>query len=183
MKARLWVAVLAVVAVALGGCTSNKIKDDKESASKSLIFGYVDMHEAPTDLDWLSMRQVLPKTDKPYWYEFTDDGMFWNSHLGNGAYQMYAFGGHSGWRNADYTFELPRQYAEGLRVKIDKPGIYYLGSYKYIKVKTGFFEQDKFDFVPVKSPSERELLERLLKDYTRGPEWEARIRKHLAELK
>lgn len=182
MKRTLWVAVLLVMAAAMGGCSSNKIKDDKDAASKSLIFGYVDMQDAPTDLDWVSVRQVLPKTDKPYWNEFTNDGMFWNSHLTNGAYQMDSFGGHSGWRNVDFTFALPRQYAEKLRLKIDKPGIYYLGSYKYIKVKTGFFEADKFDFVPVKSPTEHELLERLLKDYTRGPDWDARIRKRMAEI-
>ncbi len=183
MKSRkVLLGVLVVMSFALGGCASNKIKDGDDAASKSLVFGYVDMDDAPVGLGWVTIRQVLPKSDKPYWYEATDDGMFWNSHHTTGAYQFSSFGGHRMFGNVDYTFELPRQYAEQLRVKIDKPGIYFLGSYKYVKVKTGFFEQEKFDFAPVKSPTERELLERLLKDYTRGPEWEARIKRRIAEL-
>ena len=95
---------------------------------------------------------------------------------------MNSFGGFSRWRNANFTFELPRQYADDFRFKIDnKPGIHFLGSYKYKEVKTGFFEQGKFDIVALNSPTERELLERLLK-FTDDKTWEARIKKRIQEL-
>ena len=181
MKNRFWIAILIVMTFALGGCADRMIRDEDDSASKSLVFGYVDMQEAPVSLDWLTIRQVLPKTDKPYWHASTDDGMFWNPHIKGGAYQMDAFGGHSGWRNANYTFSFPRQYAEGGRFKIQKSGIYFLGSYKYKDVKTGIFEPGKFDFERVDSPTERELLERLLK-FTESNAWKARINQRIAEL-
>ncbi len=184
MRNKMWLGVLIVVAFALGGCADQRlIREDKDDlASASLVFGYVDMEDAPTNLDWFSIRQVLPKTDQPYWNAAIDEGMFWGSHFKPGAYQMNSFGGFSRWRNTNFSFELPQQYAENFRFKIDnKPGIYFMGSYKYKDVKTGFFEQGKFDFVAVKSPTERELLERLLK-FTDSKTWEARIRKRLQEL-
>lgn len=95
---------------------------------------------------------------------------------------MDSFGGVNSWRRASFNFELPQQYAEGYRFKMDgRPGIHFLGSYKYKEVETGFFERGKFDFVPLKSPTERELLERLLK-FTDSKTWELRIKKRIAEL-
>ncbi len=180
---KLWFLIL--MTAALAGCADKRmIRDnDKDLDKASLVFGYVDMSDAPVGgLGWVSLRQVLPKTDKPYWHAAIDDGMFWGSHFTEGAYQFDSFGGFSRWRNANFTFELPRQYAEQLRFKLDgRPGIHFLGSYKYVDVKTGFFEQGRFDFVPAKSPTERELLERLLK-FTDSKTWEARIRQRIAEL-
>lgn len=184
MKNRMWLGVLFVITLALAGCADQRmIREDKDDlATASLVFGYVDMGDAPVNLDWFGIKQVVPKTDKPYWYAAVDEGMFWGSHFKPGAYQMDSFGGFSRWRNANFTFELPQQYADKFRFKTDgKPGIYFLGSYKYKDVKTGFFEPGKFDFVAVKSPTERELLERLLK-FTDSKIWEARIRKRLQEL-
>ena len=42
--------------------------------------------------------------------------------------------------------------------RIEKPGIYFLGAYKYKSVSTGMFEQSKFAIERVSSPSEGELL-------------------------
>lgn len=176
--------ILVVISVVLSSCADQRlIREDKDDlATASLVFGYVDMGDAPTNLDWLSIRQAVPKTDKPYWNAAVDEGMFWGSHFKPGAYQMISFGGFSRWRNTHFEFELPQQYAENYRFKIDgKPGIYFLGSFKYKDVKTGFFEPGKFDFVAVKSPTERELLERLLK-FTDSKTWEARIKKRIEEL-
>lgn len=184
MKSRVWLGVLIIVSFALGGCADKRmIRGDKDDiATASLVFGYVDMKDAPVDLDWMSLKQVVPKSDKPYWYAAIDEGMFWGSHFKPGAYQMTSFGGYSRWRNANFSFELPMQYAESYRFKIDnKPGIYFLGSYKYKDVKTGFFQQGKFDFEAVNTPTERELLERLLK-FTDDKTWEARIKSRIQEL-
>lgn len=184
MKLNVWLSILVVIAFTLNGCADKRLIRDNENdlATASLVFGYIDMSDAPSDLDWIVIKQVLPKTDKPFWFSATDKGMFWASHYKKGAYQIDSFGGHSYLLRTDFSFELPKQYAEKLRFKVSsKPGIYFLGSYKYKDVKTGFFQQGKFDFVPVKSPTERELLERLLK-FTKSKTWEARIKSHVAAL-
>ncbi len=68
-------------------------------------------------------------------------------------------------------------------MRIQKPGIYFMGAYRYTKVKTGFFEGNKFAIERVKSPSEAELLQRIQKeDWVKGTQWEARIRNRLSEL-
>lgn len=181
MKKMIWLSILLIAAFTLNGCAGNKLIRDKDNRT-SLVFGYVDMDDAPVDLDWLAIKQVLPKTDKPYLYEATDHGMFWGSFFKKGAYQIDGFGGRSILRRTDYEFDLPKQYARKLRFKVgNKPAIYFMGSYKYKDVKTGFFEPGKFDFVATKSPSEKELLERLLK-YTDSKIWEARIKHRIMEL-
>lgn len=184
MKSRMLLGVLIVITFVLGGCADQRIirNNMDDVATASLVFGYVDMEDAPVDLRWISLKQIMPKTDKPYWNAATDDGMFWGSHFKPGAYQMDSFGGFSSWRNANFTFSFPQQNMDEYRFKIDnKPGIHFIGSYKYKEVETGFFEQGKFDLVAVNSPTERELLERLL-EFTEDKTWEARIRKRIKEL-
>lgn len=183
MRSKILLAAFVAFAFVLSGCSDGRlIRDDDHDTDKStLVFGYVDMKDAPCDLGWVSIRQVLPKTDKPFWHMSVDDGMYWNSHMPAGAYEMESFGGFSGWRNADYTFSLPRQATEWRFRANGKPGLHFIGSYKYVEVKTGFFEAGKFEFQRVNSPTERELLERMLK-FTESPTWKARIQQRIAEL-
>ena len=185
MKNKIGLLVLVVLAFTLGGCDSRLIKDDKKDLdTASLVFGYIDMSDAPSDLRWVGLLQVSPKSDKPFWtLADVDEGMFWYSHMGEGTYQFHSFGGYSFWQRVNFTFDLQPKVSESSKFKLgSKPGIYYLGSYKFKEVKTaGFFTKSKFDFVATKSPTERELLERLLK-YTKGPIWEARIKQRMAEL-
>lgn len=175
-------SIIIALAMLLSACGGNlMMKADSNPATNTLVFGYIDMDEAPAELDWFSIRQVLPKTDKPFWSLATDNGMYYNSFFVEGAYQIDSFGGYSGWRKTNYTFSFPRQNADIGRFKIAKPGLHFLGSYKFKKVKTGFFDPDKFDVELINSPSERELLERLLKTAESKP-WQDRIRKRIQEL-
>lgn len=176
------ILVIVMLVALLSSCGGNlMMKDDTNPAKNTLVFGYIDMDDAPVKLGWFNIRQVLPKTDKPFWNLAVDDGMFYHSFFTEGSYQVDAFGGHSGWKNANYTFSFPRQNADTGRFKITKPGLYYIGSFKYKEVKTGWFEQGKFDIEAVNSPSERELLERLLQTAESKP-WQDRIRKRIQEL-
>ncbi|OZA26881.1 MAG: hypothetical protein B7X93_10130, partial [Hydrogenophilales bacterium 17-61-9] len=68
-------------------------------------------------------------------------------------------------------------------VIIQSPGIYSLGAYKLKKMKTGFFEQGKFDAEPAKNaPSKREMLEEILKDIGDEPVVAERIKRELGKL-
>jgi hypothetical protein len=59
-----------------------------------------------------------------------------------------------------------------------------MGAYRYVKVKTGFFEGGKFAIERVNTPTELELLQRVEKeDWVRGTQWEGRIRTRIAELR
>lgn len=175
----------ALVALAasllLASCASTPGRDINDPTS-SLVFGYIDMDDAPTSLDWVSMKQVGAPEDEGYWGMDADDGLLFNLYLPVGSYQLYEFGG-SGFLAGDVRYQFPSYGRNETAVRITKPSIHFIGSFKYRKVKTGLFEAGKFDFERVAAPSERELLERLRKHKeVKGTQWEARIDARLAQL-
>ncbi len=109
--------------------------------------------------------------------------MFYSTYLPPGSYQLSHFGG-SGFFAGQYRYNVGQQGNE-TSVRIKKPGIYYIGSYKYKKVKTGFFSQDQFSIQKVKSPSEADLLKRILDadSDVKNSVWNNRIRARLGQLK
>lgn len=180
--AALRVAGLALAAtLLLAGCATTPGRDINDPTS-SLVFGFIDMKDAPTSLDWVSLKQVGSPADEGYWGLETDDGMLFNQYLPVGSYQMSEFGG-SGFLAGDVRYQFPAYGKNETAIRIAKPGVYFIGSYKYQKVKTGFFEAGKFDIERVGTPTERELLERLRKHKAlKGTQWEARIDARLAQL-
>ncbi|HKU47841.1 MAG TPA: hypothetical protein VJQ58_13215 [Burkholderiales bacterium] len=176
--------LLAGALALLNGCAGGGHGRDINDPSNSLVFGYVDMAEAPTKVSGAQIMQVAPPTDKPYWGTDVKEGLFYTYYLPPGSYKLATLHGSSFWRG-EYQYNFPRQGKDDTSVRIDKPGIYFLGAYKYQKVNTGFFEQAKFDIQKVKSPGEAELLERLLEQ---DPElkksvWADKIRQRIARLK
>ncbi len=174
------VVILGLVAVLLSGCSSHRALTEQLDPSKSsLVFGYIDMDNSPaTKLSAFSLKQVLPKTDKPYWNMRTYEGVFYLENMTPGSYQFYQFGGPGGFFSSAsfYWFNFPTQ-ADGFR--ISKPDLYYLGSFQY--KKAGSFFNPKFDIEPVESPGEREAIEKILQ-YSEGTRWEALLRKRLEQL-
>ncbi len=171
---------LAVLAL-LVGCASSGHGRNINDPNNSLVFGYVDMSDAPTRVNGASIMQVSPPTDKPYWGTDVRDGLFFTYYLPPGSYKLASLSGSSFWKG-DYRYNFPRQGAD-TAVRIVKPGIYFLGAYKYKDVKTGFFEAGKFNMERVNSPTEAELLRRVLDEAEiKGSAWEAKIRQRLAQL-
>lgn len=85
--------------------------------------------------------------------------------------------------NTIYEYSFGKQGDETGAVVIKSPGVYWMGAYKLKKVKTGFFEQGKFDIEPAKdAPSKREILEEILKDIDE-PVVAEKIKRELATLK
>lgn len=183
MQQRIWIAFGLIALALLGGCVGGGHGRDINDTSNSLVFGYVDMADAPTKINGASIMQVAPPTDKPYWGTDVRSGLFYTYYLPPGSYKLASLTGSSFFKG-DYRYNFPRQGADNA-VRITRPGIYFLGSYKYKDVKTGFFEQGKFDIVRVKSPTEAELLRRILDEdkEIKGSAWEAKIRERLARLK
>lgn len=181
---RLGILLLVAALLSLIGCAGGGHGRDINDPANSLVFGFVDMSDAPTKVSGAQIMQVAPPTDKPYWGTDVRDGMFYTYYLPPGSYKLATLHGSSFLRG-EYRYNFPRQGGGDTAVRIDKPGIYFLGAYKYQKVSTGFFEQPKFAVEPVPSPTEAELLQRLLEN---DPEikksvWADKIRQRLARLK
>ncbi len=182
------VSSLLWLTLVLGGCAGAPVDPKDESAS--LVFGYFDMADAPSNLQWVSLKRYGEK--EPVWYDLAArDGLIFHIGIAPGSYQVEKFGGMGG---IPLLTRHPYEYNFGTRgrnetaIRIQKPGIYFLGAYKYIDHSGGLFKADKFQMKPTKAPSEKELLQRLitllesdseLKMYTRQI---ALARKRLGEL-
>jgi len=180
---RIWL-ILSLVAVGLlvGCARGGGYGRDINDPTNSLVFGYVDMSDAPTKINSATLQQVAPPSDKPYWHTNAHNGFFHIAYLPQGSFQLTTLRG-SGFWSGDVRYNFPRQGKENA-VRITKPGIYFLGSFKYKRVRTGAFEGGKFDIERVSSPTEAELLQRILEDKEiKGSAWEERIRQRLSGLK
>jgi len=183
MRQRIWLA-LGLIALALSaGCASSGHERDINDPTNSLVFGYIDMDEAPTSISYATIQQVAPATDSPYWGLAVKKGLFYSAYLPPGSYQLSSFGG-SGFLAGEHRYGFPRQ-GNQTALRIEKPGIYFLGAYKYRDVKTGMFEQGKFSIDPLNKPTEADLLRRILDEGSgiKDSAWRDRIQARLARLK
>lgn len=175
MKKLILALVLSVAL--LTGCGAHMFNPGEE-AGGSLVYGFIDMNDAPTGVDYVTMRQYLPKTEKPYWHAKGVDGIFWFDQFVNGSYQLVSFGG-SGFFRGQYEYNMQEFSKNDTSLVISKSGLYYVGSYKY--KKAGSFFNPKFEIIKVDSPAERELLGKML-PYSKDTQWEAMIKKRMGEL-
>lgn len=177
-KKLFWLVLLA--AALLQGCAAHM--HNPEDSNASLIYGAIDMDEAPSRLDYATLRQYkpIPVDGKAYWHTGSVDGVFWHDQIPPGSYQMVSFSGSSSWKNTNYTYNMPNFEKNSTALVIKKPGLYFLGSYKYRD--TGSFFNPKFDIETAGSPTEKESLVKLL-PLSSGTQWEALIKKRIGELK
>ena len=183
MNRLLFLPLLAAL-VQLAGCAGGGHGRDINDPANSLVFGYVDMADAPTKVSGAQVRQVAPPTDKPFWGTNVKNGVFYTYYLPPGSYRLATLHGSSFLRG-EFQYNFPRQGGGQTTVRIDKPGIYFLGAYKYKSVRTGMFEQGKFAIERVSNPTEAELLQRLLETdgEIKGSAWADKIRQRIARLK
>lgn len=112
----------------------------------------------------MSIKQYKPK---PIYYgSGVEDGLFYHIGIANkSSIQVDKFGRNTRWySNATYTYNFGGKGRNETALIIKKPGVYFLGSYKYKEIDSGsFFVADKFDMVRSKTPTEKELLTKVLK--------------------
>jgi hypothetical protein len=169
-------SIMVGIALILGACGSSPhLNNAPADKNVSMVYGYIDMEDAPSKLQRVTMKKLKPKTSEPYYHFWVVDGMFFRNNVPPGTYKFTQFGGFSGWKNVDYTYSFPSQGRGGLDRRIRRPGMYYVGSWKYVKIKKkSLFAQDKYDLVRVKSPTEKELLQKML-PYAKHPHWKDMI--------
>jgi hypothetical protein len=107
----------------LAGCASSGPTRDINDPTNSLVFGYVDMADAPTSINSAWITQVAPPSDTPYWGLGVSKGLFYNSYLPPGSYQLSKLGG-SGFFAGQHEYGFPRQ-GNRTALRINKPGIYF----------------------------------------------------------
>lgn len=174
--------ILLSTILLLQACASYGPTRSIDDPSSSLVFAFINMENAPTSVSYADLHQVAPKAETGYWGMSEEDGLLYNQYLPNGSYQISHFGGSS-FMTGEYRYSFPAYGRNETALRIEKPGIYFMGSYAYQEVDTGFFEQGKFDMKPIESPDEKALLKKLLKlDWVKGTQWEARIQSKLSEL-
>jgi hypothetical protein len=173
----------------VAGCASKGDPIDPKDETLSMVFGYFDMKEAPSDLRWVSIKKY---GDKPLFYEAgAKEGLFWHVGIAPGSYQVETFGGQGGipmLTSSPYRYNFGTRGRNDTAVRVRRPGLYFMGVYRYVEHKGGFMETDRFEMKPAKAPSEKEVLQRLIKEmesddelriYTRQLAW---AKKRVAEL-
>ena len=148
----------------ISGCASTPDPIDPKDKNRSVVFGYFDMEEAPSDeLDWVSVKRYKPK--KGYFAAAVEDGLFYHVGVPNGSFQVDEFGRNTRFlSNTRYIYNFGGKGRNKTARKIKRPGVYFMGSYKYKEIDSGsFWKPDNFKMIKVKGPSEKVLLKRLLK--------------------
>lgn len=181
-RLRPFIALLAALAL-LAGCGTSGPTRRIDDPANSLVFGYIDMSDAPTGVDAAWLQQLSPPTEAPYWSLGVNKGLFQSGYIPPGTYQISRFFG-SGFFAGKNNYDFPRQ-GNPTSVRIDKPGIYFLGAYKYRSEKSGFFEPGKFSIERIAKPNEAELLARILEedDEIKGSPWAEKIRARIRQAR
>ena len=184
---RRWLlASLAAMALVAGCATTNPV--DPKDTSTSLVFGYFDAKDAPSSVDWVSIKRY---GGAPWYYKLgMRDGLFWHIGIEPGSYQVEKFGGLK--RVLIFSNEVEYNYGTTGRnetaVRIVTPGVYFMGAHRYVAHDGGLFAADKFEMQTVNSPTEKELLARVIAELEADKELRAYTRQiglakqRLAEL-
>jgi len=174
----------AVVLAALSGCVADNLPMDNDfGPDRSLIYGYIDMSSASVPMDAAVLAQVEPETDHPY-YDFTvRKGVIYASNIPPGKYVPWQFGGGNvgTFTVHAYSYQFPFEKIRQLRVNTHKPGLYYIGSWKFVRTGKGAEKSQKFKFIPSNKMNEKKILERLLTE-ANNPKWKKLIEKRIAQL-
>lgn len=161
-------------------------KDQKRSGS--FVFGYIDMEDAQPDLDWTLMYRFEQGEQTKTIPMRTAQGAYYLENVPSGSYSIGEFGGRATnfFSAGGFIVFRPYYYTIGtepaFRVKIDKPGVYYVGAHKFLLEKGGMFHNDKFELKPMDAPSQKEVLAKIL-ERAQGSPWEPTLRSYLAKLK
>ena len=67
MKSRTFVLLFLLALSVSPGLADKDSQIDIDNPNNSLVFGYIDMSDAPTKVQGAWLQQLSPPTDKPYW--------------------------------------------------------------------------------------------------------------------
>lgn len=173
---------LLSIAAGLAACAGGAPVDPSDT-TRSVIFGYIDMGDAPTGVDWVFIQHYDGTSDG--YSVGAEKGLFYHVGVKPGPYQVTQFGG-SGFLAGEVIYNFPDTGRNDTALIVEQPGAYFAGSFGYQKIKTGFFEQKQFDIQKIDSPSEaavlQKMLTRLRKDNSEYRHAIALVERRIAEL-
>jgi hypothetical protein len=154
-----------LLALAVLGCASGPGKIDPKDESLSVVYGYFDMADAPSSLDWVFIKQYGNNKDEGYRVG-AKEGLWLHVGIEPGSYQVATFGGVGGiplLTRRDFRYDFGSKGRNSTALRITKPGVYFFGSHRYINhAGKGFFSPDKFEMRASKTPSEKEVLKMVI---------------------
>src|SRR5262245_53087908 len=159
----------AVMAFVLAGCASGPGSVDTKDGMLSLVFGYFNMKDAPSSLEWVSLKRYDSAKKEGEWYNLAArDGLFFHVGIRPGSYQVDKFGGMGGiplLTRRRFEYDFGGKGRNDTAVRIEKPGIYFLGAHQYVnRAGNGLFASDRFEMKSATTPTEKELLQLLIKE-------------------
>jgi hypothetical protein len=149
-----------VLLTLFSGCATNSI--DPKDETLSMVYGYMGGNSSLFGpMTWGNLKEIR----QPAAYHklnvvrnFSErGGMFWHMGLKPGSYQMDDFGLPNG------TYLYGKASKNITAIRITEPGLYYMGSYwhennsKIIVIG--------FDIKRINKPTEREIVQRLIKEF------------------
>lgn len=156
------IAILVLLAVTQASCTvvwGNSGGDRIETFSdRSVVFTWVDMSQAHTNVRYGVIERLKPVTEDRYYamgvHPYEGGYILYHIGLPNGAFKFRTFTGNACLLgnfllcSVDTVYRIPKQGGLG-GVKVDEPGIYYLGGFQYqVAGSNGFFRRsNKFNLV------------------------------------
>lgn len=158
---------LLPVLLSLGvlGCASGPGKIDPKDESLSLIYGYFDMTDAPSNVEWVFIKNYGNSKDEGYRIG-AKDGLFLHVGVEKGSYQVSTFGGVGGipmLTRRDFRYDFGSKGRNSTALRITTPGVYFLGAHRYVNhAGKGMFDPDKFEMRPARTPTEKEVLKKVI---------------------
>jgi hypothetical protein len=150
------------------------------------VYGYIDMAEERVKLQFLYLLRTGPAADEEqFWGAGTRDGIFWNSIVDPGYYILSSFGQIATQHRPGVTYSIPRQ-GNPFRFVFPEPGIYYVGSYRYVRGERARgwarMARGSFDLEPISDVvPEKAVLANVIASQ-KDRRWDALLRARLESL-
>ncbi len=143
---------------------------DYNDQSLSIVFGHFDMKDAPSKIDYAKAQHYIPKPEGIYNCRVLKDKQtFFHHGIRLGSMQVVEFGAYESGvlfkPAAIYTYNFGYRGRNQTARRIKKPGVYFLGSYKYVAGKKIDNHQFDYKIINTEAPKEKEILKKLLKEY------------------
>lgn len=180
-KLRTLFLILLPVLMFNTGCTSMSFNNgtdvSPDDESLSVVFGQLNLEDAR--IDWVTFRELEP--DSKMYHVPAYGGVFFHVGVPKSSVQVNSFG-----RNQDrtvYRYDFSSAVRDSTTKVIDKPAVYFVGTYKVIE------SDSNFDMVKTKTPSEKAVLTKVLtvmkndKDLSRYKYQIRKVEERLKQLK
>ena len=186
MFRRLAAPLGAICALFLLAACASSTPVDPNDTTRSVVYGYIDMEDAPSSLGWVRIMDY-DSDDESGYNAAADDGIFYHVGIAPGPHQVDSFGrSTTWWSNTNYSYQFGADGRNQTALRIKRPGVYFMGAYRYVSVSSGWFEPGKFEMKKIKRPGEREILTKVLARMAAdNPEYLrqiAMVRRRLAQL-